>query len=153
VANPATDALHGNWRASDCFEVVGMTPQTTQPESGEKPVAALADNLAMYAVRYSERWVQACPTLSWPDLNLIIGALRSHDSLKSRIEELEEALKPFCEVAGRLGWDKMDEDDPGLAEHIVEAPADDIAPGAFYCLMVQAFREAARAALKSTGEA
>jgi hypothetical protein len=60
------------------------------------------------------------------------------------IERLRVALEPFVEIAKRLGWDKLDEHDHKLDDHIIDAPADDIAPGAFYCLMVSAFHRAAK---------
>lgn len=59
------------------------------------------------------------------------------------IERLRAALNPFAEIARRLGWDKLDENDMTLGDHLIEAPADDIAPGAVYCLMIGAFRHAA----------
>lgn len=60
------------------------------------------------------------------------------------IERLRAALRPFAEIAWRLEWDKITEDDiRGWNEHVVEAPAPDIAPDAYYCLMVSAFVNAA----------
>lgn len=63
----------------------------------------------------------------------------------TEIERLRAALKPFAEIGRRLEWDKIPDDSPELDDHIMEAPAEDIAPKAVYCLMVRAFREAARA--------
>src|SRR5215472_6889922 len=60
------------------------------------------------------------------------------------MDDVRAALEPFAEIARRLGWDRLDDDDMALGDHVVEAPADDIAPGATYCLMVGAFRRAAR---------
>ncbi len=61
------------------------------------------------------------------------------------IQKLRSLLEPFAEIARRLKWDQIGDDDMELGDHVIEAPADDIAPGAAYCLMVGAFREAARA--------
>jgi hypothetical protein len=65
--------------------------------------------------------------------------------LHAEIERLRAALEPFATVAERLGWDKLSDQDPTLHDHVVEAPADDIAPGAVYCLAIGAFKEAKRA--------
>lgn len=74
------------------------------------------------------------------DLN---GALNDLEEAENENDALRRALEPFAEIARRLGWDKYDEDDMRLGEHIIEAPAEDIGPGVAYCLMVSAFREAA----------
>lgn len=60
-------------------------------------------------------------------------------------DQLRAALKPFAEIARRMGWDKITADDPEWGDHIMECPADDIAPGAVYCLMACAFNGAAAA--------
>lgn len=64
------------------------------------------------------------------------------------IERLLAALKPFAEIASRLKWDQLRDDCRELDEHVIEAPAEDIAPGAAYCLMVSAFRNAALVSAK-----
>jgi hypothetical protein len=64
-------------------------------------------------------------------------------AMTKEIERLRDALRPFGEIGRRLGWVDMADDDPHLGDHIMDAPADDIAPGAFYCLMVGHFRDAA----------
>ena len=76
----------------------------------------------------------------------------SDDSLRSlldkrdaEIERLRAVLEPFSEFCRRLGYEKLPEDDPRLSDHIVEAPADDIAPGAVYCLMGCTFSDAVKA--------
>lgn len=66
------------------------------------------------------------------------------DRLEAANEKLRAALEPFAEIARRLGWDKLPDDDMELGDHVVEAPAEDISPTATYCLMVGAFREAAK---------
>lgn len=66
-------------------------------------------------------------------------------NLAEDAERLLAALEPFVEIARRMGWDKLSDQDPTLHDHVVEAPADDIAPGAVYCLHVSCFTEAARA--------
>lgn len=72
--------------------------------------------------------------------------LRKLAMAEAKITRLREALKPFAEICQRLGWHGFDDDDPACNEHIVEAPANDIAPGAVFCLQVSEFRRA-RAAL------
>lgn len=79
-----------------------------------------------------------------------IAALRSMP-LQDHAKRLREVLTPFVEIARRLDWDKIEDDDMALGEHVIEAPADDIAPGAVYCLMIGAFREAARAMVAEDG--
>lgn len=74
-----------------------------------------------------------------------MSSLSSEEELMAEVECLRLALKPFAEIAKRLGWATLEEDDRSLGDHILEAPADDIKPGAFYCLMVAAFRNAALA--------
>lgn len=59
-------------------------------------------------------------------------------------------IQPFAEICRRLGWDALDADDPTIDEHIIEAPANDIAPDAVYCLQVSEFRRA-RGALETKG--
>lgn len=62
---------------------------------------------------------------------------------KEAFDAMREALEPFAEIARRVGWDKLDENDPARNGHILEAPADDIAPGAFFVLHVSDFVNAA----------
>lgn len=64
--------------------------------------------------------------------------------LNHQLDELRAALRPFAEIARRLEWDKFGPDDPEWNEHVMEAPAEDIAPGAAYCLFVAAFANAAK---------
>jgi len=71
-------------------------------------------------------------------------ALLREAALKADIVELQAALEPFAEIARRLGWNKYAANDMELGEHVVEAPAPDIGPGASYCLMVGAFWRAAQ---------
>jgi len=67
-----------------------------------------------------------------------------YEALIAEVTVLQAALEPFAEIARRLGWDKYTRDDHRLGDHLIEAPADDIAPGAAYCLMVSAFWRAAQ---------
>lgn len=64
---------------------------------------------------------------------------------------LRAALEPFGEVARRLGWDKLQDDDPHRNEHIIEAPAEDVVHGAVYCLQVSEFVAAAEALNQQEG--
>lgn len=69
----------------------------------------------------------------------------------SALLDAAEALIPFAEIAQRLEWDKLPKDSMELDEHVIEAPADDIAKGAFYCLDVRAFVSALSAIRKLKG--
>jgi hypothetical protein len=71
----------------------------------------------------------------------------------AEIERLRAALEPFGEIAHRMGWKNLADDAPEINDHIIDAPADDIAPGAFYCLMVSAFIEAHRTIHRDEQEA
>lgn len=71
---------------------------------------------------------------------------------QGQIDKLREALEPFVETARRQGWDKLEDDHPDLNLHVVNSPADDIAPGAFYCLQISEFRRAALAAGQRDGQ-
>jgi len=66
--------------------------------------------------------------------------MRKHEE---EISALRSALKPFAEIARRFGWSILPEDAFELDEHLIEAPAEDVAPGAAYCLMICHFRDAA----------
>lgn len=68
------------------------------------------------------------------------------DTLRADLAAALEALRPFAEIAKRLGWN-----DPDDAAHVIEAPADDIAKGAVYCLMICAFVNARALAAKPDG--
>lgn len=68
----------------------------------------------------------------------------------SSTEAMRAALWPFVEIAKRFGWDQLPDDHHDLNEHILEAPADDIAPGAVFCLHVSAFRGACQALSATT---
>lgn len=63
---------------------------------------------------------------------------------KEEIERLRNALHPFAEIARRNEWDRLPDDAPGMHWHIVDAPADDIAPGAAYVLHVSELANAAK---------
>jgi hypothetical protein len=74
------------------------------------------------------------------DINNAVVVMRQ---MMAEITELQAALEPFAEIARRFGWDRYDADDRRLGDHLIEAPASDIAPGCAYCLMVGAFWRAA----------
>lgn len=65
------------------------------------------------------------------------------ERLRAENERLRDVIRPFAETACRLGWNTIPDDSMELDEHVMEAPAEDIAPGAVYCLMISAFRNAA----------
>lgn len=71
--------------------------------------------------------------------------LKTPGELLDEIVRLRSALKPFAEIGKRLGWSDMADEDRHLGDHLIEVPADDIAPGAVFCLMVGHFRDAATA--------
>lgn len=77
------------------------------------------------------------PGSKWPD-----GAPIAAPPAVDRAAVIE-ALRPFGEIGKRLGWIDIGDDDRVLTQHVMEAPANDLAPGAVFCLMVGHFREAA----------
>jgi hypothetical protein len=66
---------------------------------------------------------------------------------QAAIEQMTDAIEPFVNTARRMGWDKLSdpEDFQTLIQHVVEAPAEDMAPGAIYVLQVSAFTDLAAA--------
>lgn len=117
-------------------------PLPVEPAAEEAPKVSLEEALGhltdMLGFEISTDDQLAAVTMR--DLRHAARALRE---LLDDVRDLRDALEPFAEIARRMGWHEWYEDDMRLGEHVVEAPAPDIAPDAVYCLMIGAFWRAA----------
>ena len=127
------EAERSDWR-SDVDDNRWQRHRVEEPTSN--PMAQLCE---MLDIKLQSD--QQLAGLSVSDLREATAALRS---AINEARELRAALEPFAEIARRLAWNKYDEEDMRLGDHVIEAPAPDVGPDCAYCLMIGAFWRAAR---------